>query len=142
MSLIETRCQTEVVDLHRFFVAWFCGQLPQTETAFARLSKVLAEGMVLISPAGTIQTRGQILLWISQAYGSRAEMSPPFRIWIEDFRLRHHRDGLALATYIEWQEVAGQTNARLSSALFAEKPDSPNGVVWLHVHETALASSL
>ena len=65
-------------------------------------------------------------------------MLPPFRIWIEGFQLRLVSGNLALATYEEWQEVEGQVTARLSSALFQRKENTPNGLVWLHVHETRL----
>ena len=45
-------------------------------------------------------------------------------------------DELALATYEEWQEIDGKINARLSTVLLRAKADAPNGVEWLHVHET------
>ena len=53
--------------------------------------------------------------------------------------VRSVSDKLALATYVEWQEVEGQTNSRLSTALFRGKVGTPNNVEWLHVHETWLA---
>lgn len=138
-KIMSARCHQEIIDLHRFFVDWFAGQLPRTDAAFARLNDVLAEGMVLISPAGAIQRRDQILSWIGGAYGTRKEATPPFRIWIEQFQLHHQVGRLALVTYEEWQEIEGETTARLSSALFREKEGTPHGVEWLHVHETWLA---
>lgn len=135
---IAARCRQEIMTLHHFFVDWFMGNLAATEENFARLSDVLATGMVLISPDGSIQTRDQLLTGIRPAHGARADMTPPFQIWIEDFQLHHHSGDLALVTYVEWQIVAGQTNSRLSSALFREKEGAPNSVEWLHVHETGL----
>ncbi|MFX0092506.1 MAG: hypothetical protein ACFFBD_12150 [Candidatus Hodarchaeota archaeon] len=43
-----------------------------------------------------------------------------------------------MTTYEEWQEIDGQTIARLSTALFRKCFDAPNGVEWLHAHETWL----
>jgi hypothetical protein len=45
---------------------------------------------------------------------------------------------ILLVTYEEWQQSGDQTTARLSTALFRDKPDAPNGLEWLHVHETWL----
>jgi len=39
------------------------------------------------------------------------------RIWIEDFQLRSVHDGVAVVTYVEWQEVGGQKRGRLSTAV-------------------------
>jgi hypothetical protein len=135
---MEQQCRQEVLDLHRFFVDWFSGRLPQTEATFTRLTSALDEGMVLISPDGATLSRKQILGWIQQAHNTRADMSPPFHIWIENFQVRHYVGDLALVTYEEWQEVAGEINSRLSTALFKKAPGLPNQVTWLHVHETRL----
>jgi hypothetical protein len=45
---------------------------------------------------------------------------------------------LALTTYEEWQEIEGKVTARVSTAVFKQKANTPNGVEWLHVHETWL----
>jgi hypothetical protein len=60
------------------------------------------------------------------------------RIWIEDFQLRSVHDGVAVVTYVEWQEVGGQKRGRLSTAVLRARDDARNGVEWLHVHETWL----
>jgi len=135
---MEEYCQNEINAIHRFFVDWFTGLLPPTDEAFARLTDVLDERMVLISPAGTIQTRDQLLTELRQAHGTRAHDHSSFRIWIEDFRLHYQSDNLALVTYKEWQAVEGQLTTRLSTAFFREKSGTPNNVIWLHVHETWL----
>ena len=54
------------------------------------------------------------------------------------WRVAGHRfsgDGFALATYEEWHDLPGAGNGRLSSVLFGEDDEAPNGVVWLHLHE-------
>ena len=131
---VSTACQTEIHELHTFFVEWFTGRLPQTEEAFARLTRVLDTGMTLISPAGQVLTQPQLVAWIWEAHNSRADI--PFRIWIEKFQVHRSQDGVILATYEEWQAIDGAITCRLSSALFAGASQAPNGLSWLHVHET------
>ncbi len=60
------------------------------------------------------------------------------RIWIENFRLHRLAEDFALVTYEEWQEVGGEVRGRLSTAFFGRREGTPNGVVWLHLHEVWL----
>jgi hypothetical protein len=131
--MIETITR-EITDLHQFFQDWFTGSIPQTETNFARVTSALAPGFVLISPDGSLAEYATVIDWLRNGYATR----PGFRLWVEKIVLRHTSSELALATYEEWQQRDDRITARLSSALFCHRPDAPNGVEWLHVHETWL----
>lgn len=133
--MIES-CEREVIELHRFFVAWMTGALPPDDTVFARVAGVLAEGFLLISPRGVIAERGALLQELSAAHGRRADTG--FAIDAHEFRPRHRHGELLLATYEEWTREADAHYGRLSTAAFARQPGTPNGVVWLQVHETWL----
>jgi len=131
---MENRVQTEIVALHQFFQGWFTGMLPQTADAFARVADVLHADFAIISPAGKLTARDPLLAGLHDVYGRRTQ----FRIWIENVRLHHHVDDVLVATYEEWQQDASQTTARLSTVIFHTKLGLPNGLQWLHVHETWL----
>jgi hypothetical protein len=60
-------------------------------------------------------------------------------MWIDQFRFHQQEGKIGLTTYQEWQETAEGRTVRLSTALFREKVGTPNGLEWLHVHETWLA---
>ncbi|MFQ5973360.1 MAG: hypothetical protein ACE5Q3_13605 [Alphaproteobacteria bacterium] len=136
---MEQACRSEVEDLHRFFVEWMSGSLPRTREAFARVTDVIAPGFLIVSPAGVVTERAPLIAELDAAHGRRVNPQAPFRIWIEKYRRRHPMGDLALVTYEEWQSLAGVTTARISTALFRRKAGTPNGVEWLHVHETWLA---
>lgn len=129
--------EREITQLHVFFVQWFDAHLPQTETAFRRFADVTAPSFTLISPQGHLTRRDDLVKGLYQAHGQR----PGWRIWIENAVLRQADAPLALLTYEEWQAHEGITTARLSTVLFQQVPASdatPNGLLWLHVHETWL----
>ncbi|NJM06593.1 hypothetical protein HC891_10990 [Candidatus Gracilibacteria bacterium] len=86
----------------------------------------------IITPGGELVERVSLLHNLRSAHASR----PGMRIWIVNPQLRMRQGMLTLATYEEWQEVNSVTTARVSSVLFADQHDTPNGVRWLHVHET------
>jgi hypothetical protein len=124
--------RAEIVDLHDFFQGWLGGSLPASETVFVRFVETMDANFAIITPGGELVPRSELLHNLRSAHGSR----PGLRIWIANPHLRMRHGLLTLATYEEWQEVNGVTTARISTVLFAEQDGTPNGLRWLHVHET------
>jgi len=119
-----------------FFVDWFTGATANTDENFARVANVLAPDFVLISPRGDIHDRDDILSLIRKAHDSREAGS--FKIWVEEFGARFVEGPFCLATYCEWQDVAGDKTCRKSTVLFRTYGGAPNHVQWVHLHETWL----
>jgi len=135
--LDDAAVRTEILELHEFFEGWFSGRLEQTPTAFARFDGVIGDEFVLVSPGGQRMERVSLAPFLDAAY--RSHVDDGFRIWIENVHVRAIPGGYALATYEEWQDTTGGApRGRLSSALFCERVGTPNGLEWVHVHETWL----
>ena len=132
---MDDRCRREVEELHRFFADWFTGALADDDAAFARLGAALADDFEIVSPDGRTTARQALLTGLRRAHRSRG---PGFRIRVDGYRGRQLSPELLLATYQEWHEDGAERRGRLSSALFGRRSDGPNGVTWLHVHETWL----
>jgi hypothetical protein len=118
----------EIIDLHRFFEAWFRGE----EADFSRFESVTHPEMTFISPGGEVIERGRLLGAIQAGRGNQ----PTLRIWIENPVLRYQSSEGLLATYEEWQECGGETRSRITSVWFVLDDAAPHGLVWRHVHET------
>lgn len=132
---LRARCEDEVVELHRFFQDWYRGTIDAGGEAFARMSDVLAEGFHLIGPDGALVGRGEILAAVRGAHGSRGS---EFTIRTGECRFRAGGRGLGVVTYEEWHEEGHSRRGRISTAVFQDRADAPNGVEWVHVHETWL----
>jgi hypothetical protein len=126
--------QTEVERLHRFFQEWFNGELDDTDAVFAAFESALAEGFHIITPDGQVLSRAEILAMVRGFRGGWQNS----RIWIKECKLRAELGPVALVTYEEWQDVAGEVKGRLSSALFDLGDGRDDSLRWLHVHETWL----
>jgi hypothetical protein len=136
---MESRCQAEVSELHRFFEDWFNGAVPADDETFARFAGVMGEGFVIVTPEGRAVERDTLIEGLRGSHGRwRLEGKGGGRIWIENVDVRHAGDGMTAVTYEEWQEVDGRVRGRISTALFRAKKGAPNGIEWLHVHETWL----
>ncbi len=130
--------KAEIEELHRFFVAWFKGDVPDTDSAFARFTRAVAADFELIDPRGTHHDRPGLTNTLRSAYGSLAGRE--FKIWIENMNVRSANEDLVIATYEEWQQRDSEKTARLSTAVFQlHARHSPGGVEWRHVHETWLS---
>ena len=125
----------EIVELHDFFQEWLDGTLPATDEAYARLVDTQVPEFVIITPGGELIPGPTLLAQLRAAHGSR----PGWRIWIDNAELRLEQSGLSVATYEEWQRHAdGTVTGRISTVVFHEQPGTPNGLAWVHVHETWL----
>lgn len=126
------QCEDEVLELHRFFERWFSGSADKDE--IGRLSGVLSERFLMVSPEGeTLDRRGLVARLFERHGADRV------RISIRDLRERFRTGGHCMITYEEWQQDGdGPARGRLSSALFRERSDAPQGVEWVHLHETWL----
>ncbi|MCB9137863.1 MAG: hypothetical protein H6642_05900 [Caldilineaceae bacterium] len=131
-NLLMQKAIFEVEDLHRFFEDWFKGRLPQTADAFKRFDAAVAPEFQLITPAGEKIGGPALRDWIWSIHGTRQNTS----MWVDEAEGAAARPGLVLVTYREWQDGPDGESVRLSSALLEEDERAPNGVRWVHVHET------
>jgi hypothetical protein len=130
-TLID-QCVQEVIDLHAFFQAWLRGELADRAEVFSRFIDAVAPEFTLISPTGQAARLPETAEWIRRAHGAR----PGVKLWTDEHTAHFAADGAALLTYREWQTWNGATTLRISSALLRRAPAAPNGVAWLHIHET------
>ena len=130
---IEAACVREVRELHAFFEAWFNGELPADEAAFARCADALAPEFVIVPPGGGALDRSALLAAVRAGYGSG-----PLRIQVTDPLVHALTDDLFAVCYEEWQEQGGLRRGRASRAVLRPRPGAPNGVEWLRVDEVWL----
>jgi hypothetical protein len=129
----------EIVELHAFFEGWLGGTTPPTDAAYARLVDTMAPEFAIVTPGGERILRDQLLAQLRAAHASR----PGWKIWIEDADLRLRQGELTIVTYEEWQRHAdGTVTGRLSTVIFRARAGTPNGLEWLHVHETWLPEAV
>ncbi|HMQ32087.1 MAG TPA: hypothetical protein PKD53_15265 [Chloroflexaceae bacterium] len=129
----------EIVELHNFFQGWLGGTLPATDEVYARLSDTQTPEFVIVTPGGEFIPSEQLLAQLRAAHGSRFG----WRMWIENAELRFMQGGLTVATYEEWQRHAdGTVTGRLSTVIFRDQTGTPNGLVWVQVHETWLPEAV
>lgn len=134
---LEQRCHTEVIELHRFFQDWMNAVLEPTDENF-RLSEVLADNFAMVTPVGARVSRPEIEQQARASHGAYRDSEEPLTIRIENLEGRALTTGAYLLGYDEWQETPDGNHGRRSTAVFREQPDAPNGVEWVHVHETWL----
>ncbi len=135
---MDAACGREVVDLHVFLQDWLTGSLPRNEASFARFAEVIADPFLIVSPRGTVTERPALLREFEASHGVLATQAKSFRIWVENYRCLHRLGDRALVMYEEWHQLGDATSARLSTVLFEPRSAAPNGVAWVHVHETWL----
>ena len=124
-------CYDEVARLHQFFQRWVRGDLE--ESAFAQCEQALAPGFTIITPAGALIARDEILPAIRRHRGGE-----PANFEIRTVpRTCQQVRGLHLSTYEE-QQIGARTTSRLSTAVLGDRDGS---LVWHSVHETWITTT-
>ena len=118
----------EIVDLHVQFEQYFRGEIDSLD----RVAATMADGFTIVDPRGGEHDRAATLAAIGSGFGRDPELA----ITTVDHRLLLETDEVVVAGYVEQQEVGGKTTRRLSTVVFRREADTPNGVVWVRVHET------
>ena len=121
-------CHNEVARLHRFFQEWFAGRLDEDE--FGTCELALAPGFVIVTPAGELVEREQILTAVRNHRGGEPA---GFEIKTVPRSCKRVR-GLHLSTYEEHQQGTRST-VRVSTAVIDDE------MVWHKVHETWLTTA-
>lgn len=120
----------EIVELHEFFEGWLRGDLEPG--AFGRLEAALDDGFTMVVPSGRVRGRGELVAGLREGRAS----DPSLRIDVDELVLRASGPNWRLATYTERQRSGSGETLRTSTVLFRRDPDGPNGLRWVHVHET------
>lgn len=122
--------EREIVELHEFFEAYFLAEVHSTD----RFESVLEPDFTMIGPTGDVSDRGQVIDAVRAGHGHTSSLS----IAISDAELLAERPGLVVARYVETHHLADRSNHRITTVAFTARDDMPNGVAWLHAHETWL----
>ena len=129
MSLLEI-VKKEISELHTFFELYFKGELSDDTTRF---SEVLDSSFRIVTPTALLVSRESIINIIKKSYNTRLDIN----IWTEDVDILEITETIVGATYYELQKSNGSAiTKRISTALFRKDKNTPNGLKWLHVHET------
>lgn len=129
---MQSNYALEITELHQFFQDYFTGNIPVE--AVSRFDQTLAAGFTLIDSAMRTTEYTEIKQIIRGLHGQREGL----RVWVENIVLRHEFEDLVIVTYEEWQATDEQKMQRASTVIFKKDSDAPNGLLWLHVHESGL----
>jgi hypothetical protein len=129
---LSARCAAQIGELHRTIADWLTGRSPGTPEAFAAFADSHAPGFTMITPAGSLVHRDDLLPGFKNAHGSAPEIS----IEIVDVTVVHADATSVVATYEEWQDGPAGRTGRRSTVLFERDGAARHGLRSRHLHET------
>jgi hypothetical protein len=120
----------EIRDLHQYFQDYLLGNIDAESMDY--FDRVIDTSFTIVTDDGGILDFDGIKDYVRNMYGQRSH----FRIWTENVTLKQHIGNVMVVTYEEWQTIDDTSTVRVSTGIFREDADAPNGLVWLHVHES------
>lgn len=136
----DTIYHREITEFFKFFSDWFDGAIPNTDEQYSRISRVIPADSTFISHKGEMITaRSFFMNSIRTAHST----IPQLHMQAKNIQLQWENGDLALIIFEEWSIAPiPVTGGRLCSAIFRKNPNTPNGIEWLHFHETLLPLTL
>ncbi len=136
--LDAARC--EVLEVHQLLESWFVGAVPENDAALVRFLDVLAPDFEAVMPSGRLVDRAALVARLHELHGQWRDAHRRGRIRIERLHARALGEAVVLVTYEEWQDYGATSRGRQASAVLASADSpAPNGLRWLHLHETWLS---
>lgn len=127
--------QREIVEFNVFITKWLSGELPNKQETFQRLSGVIGTGAKFVHPWGDESSLQEFLCGLIPKHGTMKEMKVSF--WFDNIQERKLAEGVHLVTWQPWEQVTGgEKRGYFATAILTAKEGTPNGVEWLHFHET------
>jgi len=133
---LRDHAEREVREFHEFIEEWLTGRADRED--YDRAEAVLPDDFEILSPTGDGRDGPTLRADLRDGHGVFADSDPPFEVRIADLRTRDEPESTCLVTYEEWQRTDGDWEGRVSTAFFRRAVDAPNGVEWVHLHETWL----
>eukprot|EP00249_Psilotum_nudum_P023549 c28919_g1_i4 orf=681-1124(+) len=129
----------EVVEFNVFFEKWLKGEVPNNDESYERLTGVIAKDATMVSHWGKGLSFIESLHAARRNHGLMQEKG--FVLWVDNIMEQTLAEGVYLVTWQLWEQLAGEERkGYFATAIFIAKEGTPNGVVWLHFHETARAN--
>lgn len=128
---MQDNVRSEIQELHAAFVRWFDPTSPSPPAEFERIESALAPSFAMVTPSGDLIDRTAVLGALSAAKDART-----VAIEIDVKTVTMLGDSRVMAVYEERQSEDGATRVIVSTVVFQAVPSAPNGIRWLHVHET------
>ena len=125
-ELVEAATR-EIEELHVAFEQWFGGESENLD----RVEAALTHDFTMVTPNGETVERADLIEGLKEAQGA-----VELKIEIKNTTVRWEGADGMLVTYEEWQTTPTNSNARQSTVLFEHDWGAPNGLRWVHVHET------
>ena len=137
MSLITMtmEIEKEIRELLSFLASYHNASIPDDVN---RLETCFSDNMYLISVSGRKIAKHELIKGIKLSYGSTKEAS----YWAENTTIEELGEGYYLAIFTEHRKTKGTTNSRISTSIFVPNQNAPNGVQWLHIHDTLVREVL
>ena len=131
---LEASAEHAAIQSEMFLEAWISGRIERSH-GVGRFGEVLAPGFHIVGPSGELLSRRELLDYLVEQHGT----DPGTRRWVENPRTWSVGDALAVVLFDERQVRDAQELASRVSILCEAAPSAPDGVRWLHVHESRIA---
>nr|ABB80136.1 sucrose-phosphatase 1 [Ginkgo biloba] len=126
----------EIVEFYLISERWRRAEVEDSDDLFQKLKSVIDPNCSLIHPWGVEENLFTSIDVLRKCYGD--QKGKRFRIWIDRIHPLKIASDTWLVTFDKWELIEQERRCCITTAVMKAKPDAPNRLLWLHIHETWL----
>lgn len=126
----------EIVEFHLLCERWRRAEVEDSNEIFQRFKSAIDPNCSLLHPWGVEENLFTSIDLLRQCYGD--QKGKQFRIWIDRIRPLKISSDIWLVRFDKWELIEQERRCCCTTALLKVKPDAPNSLSWIHIHETWL----
>ncbi|CAM6100642.1 unnamed protein product [Calypogeia fissa] len=131
-----SRVACEIVEYQIYLEKWLRGQVDTSDSGFWRLIHTMDEKSSLVFAHGTEGNAHLTIDGLRSLHGA----VPQFVIWVDRVRVKKLSEGAWSVIFDKWERpTPEELHCKIISSVLVSQAGTPNGLKWVHIHETWLA---
>lgn len=124
----------ELVLFYLLYERWQRAEVEQLSATIESLKKITSINGVLIHPSGIERLLHESIDAFAKSYGDKK--CKQFRIWLDRVSSTQISSNAWLVKFDKWETSDEGKQCRLTTVLLNTQPETPEGVLLVHVHQT------
>ncbi|XP_077225856.1 sucrose-phosphatase 1-like [Tasmannia lanceolata] len=138
-----SRCKTEnlsagyeVVKFYMLYERWRRAEVANSELHIQNLKKIYYPTGIIVHPSGIERSLHECINALASFYGDK--QGKKFRVWVDRLSSAQIGSDTWLVKFNKWESSDEGNHCCLATVLLSSKPETQNGFIWVHMHQTWL----
>ncbi|KAL8114794.1 sucrose-phosphatase 1-like isoform X3 [Apium graveolens] len=126
----------EIVMFYLFYEKWRKAEVEKTEQSLHKLKSLCHSMAIFVHPSGVKRPLKHSIDDVVMLHGDKK--GKPFSVWVDQVYSAEIASNTWLVKFYKWELCDEEKYCCLTTVLLSLKTEEPDGLMWLHMHQTWL----